>query len=207
MVADFTGNVVIVTGSASGMGLATATTLACRGAQVALWDVNRSGLEEVVETLKAQHPDKVFGQVVDVTDRQAVKAALVTAQRHFGAVHSIANFAGTGGQKLGVEPVWETSSEEFDFIFNLNVKGLFNILGESLAPGFLKDLKSIVHIASMFSERGYQNGAAFSASKHAAVGMVKSSALEAGPRNIRINCLLPYVQKLSMHFTLTNNVS
>ena len=64
-----------------------------------------------------------------------------------------------------------------------------------------------MHIASMFGERGYKNGAVFVASKHAAVGMVKSAALEAAPRGIRVNCVLPYVvtypylPKLSLFFT------
>jgi NAD(P)-dependent dehydrogenase (short-subunit alcohol dehydrogenase family) len=120
-----------------------------------------------------------------------VRAFLAEANKHFGQIHGIANFAGTGGRKLGVEPVWETTSNEFDFIVNLNVRGLFNILGESLRPGFLEDLESVVHVASMFGARGYKNGAVFAASKHAAVGMIKSAALETGERGVRVNCVLP----------------
>lgn len=182
--------VVVVTGSASGMGLATATSLASSGAHLALWDINSSKLKEIAKSFKAQYSGKILAQTVDVSDRSAVKAALIEAQHHLGPINAIANFAGTGGHQLGVEPIWETSNEEFEFITNLNIRGLFNILGEALTPGFLGELQSIVHIASMFGTRGYKNGAVFAASKHAAVGMVKSAALEVGSRGIRVNCIL-----------------
>lgn len=185
--------VVVVTGSASGMGLATATSLASSGAHLALWDINSSKLKEIAKSFKAQYSGKILAQTVDVSDRSAVKAALIEAQHHLGPINAIANFAGTGGHQLGVEPIWETSNEEFEFITNLNIRGLFNILGEALTPGFLGELQSIVHISSMFGTRGYKNGAVFAASKHAAVGMVKSAALEVGSRGIRVNCILPCV--------------
>lgn len=182
-----------MTGSASGMGLATATSLASSGAHLALWDINSSKLKEIAKSFKAQYSGKILAQTVDVSDRSAVKAALIEAQHHLGPINAIANFAGTGGHQLGVEPIWETSNEGFEFITNLNIRGLFNILGEALTPGFLGELQSIVHIASMFGTRGYKNGAVFAASKHAAVGMVKSAALEVGSRGIRVNCILPCV--------------
>lgn len=190
---DLADKVFLVTGSASGMGLATATTLARRGARLALCDINNASLDKVGKDLESQIPGKVIFQRVDVTDRKSVKTFLNHANQHFGKVHGIANFAGTGGHQLGVEPIWETTPDEFDFIVNLNIRGLFNILGESLNPGFLSELQSVVHVASMFGTRGYRNGAIFAASKHAAVGMVKSAALETGAKGVRVNCLLPYV--------------
>lgn len=188
--------VIIVTGSASGMGFATARSLACNGVHLALWDINGSKLEEIAKCFKDQYSGNILAQNVDVSDRSAVKDALIEAQHHLGAVNAIANFAGTGGRQLGVESIWETSPEEFEFITNLNIRGLFNILGEALTPGFLGELQSVVHVASMFSTRGYKKGAVFAASKHAAVGMVKSAALEVASRGIRVNCVLPYVDLL-----------
>ncbi|KAJ5162744.1 oxidoreductase short chain dehydrogenase/reductase family superfamily [Penicillium coprophilum] len=197
--------VIVVTGSASGMGLATATRLASSGVHLALWDINSSKLEEIAKSFKSQYSGKILAQTVDVSDRSAVKAALIEAQNSIGAINGIANFAGTGGRQLGVEPIWETSPEEFDFIINLNIKGLFNLLGEALTPGFLGDLKSVVHISSMFSTRGYQNGAVFAASKHAALGMVKSAALEVGSRGIRVNCVLPGAIETPMFHEVIDN--
>ncbi|KAJ5105980.1 oxidoreductase short chain dehydrogenase/reductase family superfamily [Penicillium alfredii] len=153
--------VIVVTGSASGMGFATATALANSGVHLALWDINGSKLEEIAKSLKDQYSGNTLAQTVDVSDRAAVNAALIEAQHRLGAINAIANFAGTGGHQLGVESIWETGPEEFEFITNLNIRGLFSILGEALTPRFLGELQSVVHIASMFATRGYKNGGSF----------------------------------------------
>jgi len=88
---------------------------------------------------------------------------------------------------------------------DLNVKGLFNVLGEALMSGFLEEPGSVVHVASMFAERGYYEGAVFAASKHAAVGMVKSDAREAGERRIRVNVVMPRVTSIK-HFLRSNSL-
>lgn len=74
-----------------------------------------------------------------MTDRNAVGTFLARTKRHFGQVDRIANFAGTGGHHLGVQSVWETQPQEYDFIVRLNVGGIFNILAEGLRPGFLSE--------------------------------------------------------------------
>jgi NAD(P)-dependent dehydrogenase (short-subunit alcohol dehydrogenase family) len=191
MAASLSGNVFIVTGSASGMGLATAKTLLARGAMVGLCDVNEPGLQKMVSALEPEQKDRAFAQALDVTSREAVRAFLQTTKKHFGKLDGIANFAGTGGHNLGKETVWETEVQEYDFIMDLNVKAVFNILGEALKPGVLEEPASIVHITSMYAERGYLKGAVFTASKHAANGMIKSAAMEAGDRGIRVNAVMP----------------
>ncbi|GAD92797.1 oxidoreductase, short chain dehydrogenase/reductase family superfamily [Paecilomyces variotii No. 5] len=206
MAADLTDKIFLVTGGASGMGLATVNILARRGASLVICDINRSGIENVGSDLASRFLDRpIIAQAVDVTNRDAVKAFLENAKQQLGAIHGIANFAGTGGHQLGVEPVWETTDEEFDFIIDLNIRGLFNILGEALKPDFLPELGTIVHIASMFGERGYKNGAVFAASKHAAVGMIKSAALEAGKRGVRVNAVLPGAVETPMFHRVRQN--
>jgi NAD(P)-dependent dehydrogenase (short-subunit alcohol dehydrogenase family) len=73
---------------------------------------------------------------------------------------------------------------------NVNVRG-FNVLSKALKPGVLEEPGSIVHITSIFSARGYPKGAVFSVSKHAANRKIKSAAMEAGSRGIRVNAVLP----------------
>lgn len=90
------------------------------------------------------------------------------------------------------EEVWRTMQREYQFIMDINVMGLFHVLSVSLRPGFLDENSSVVHIGSMFSLQGFKNGAVFAASKHAALGMVRSAAKETNG-NIRVNCVLPYV--------------
>ncbi|KAK9365068.1 hypothetical protein V1509DRAFT_634284 [Lipomyces kononenkoae] len=190
--------VILVTGAASGMGLATAKLLLEKGGRVAMCDINQSGLQQVISTLETEQRSRAFPQVVDVRDPTAVRDSLEKAKSYFGTLDGIANFAGTGGHGLGTEAIWETSVEEYDFILNLNVKGLFNILKESLRPGFLAPGASVVHIGSIFSLQGFKNGAVFAASKHAALGMVRSAAKETGDR-VRVNCILPGVIDTPMH--------
>jgi NAD(P)-dependent dehydrogenase (short-subunit alcohol dehydrogenase family) len=77
---------------------------------------------------------------------------------------------------------------------DLNFRALYFILEHSLQEGFLEEPgSSIVHITSMYAERGYKNGAIFTASKDAANGMIKSAAMEVGDRGIRINTVMPGV--------------
>jgi NAD(P)-dependent dehydrogenase (short-subunit alcohol dehydrogenase family) len=166
------------------MGLATAMTLLARGALVGLCDINGPSLEKSVHALDAEQKRRVFAQPVDITDRSAVKAFLETAKKRFGKLDGIANVAGTGGRKLGNENIWETAPEEFEFIMNLNVRGIFNVLGEGLKPGLFERARKIVHISSMFAMRGYPKGAVFTASKHTAIGMIKSAAIDVGKRGI-----------------------
>lgn len=128
----------------------------------------------------------------NVTDEVAVESFLMEAKSHFGRLNGVANFAGTPGHELGIEEVWKATQSEYQLIMDINVKGLFHVLSVSLRPGFLDDNSSVVHIGSMFSLQGFKNGAVFAASKHAALGMVRSVAKETNG-NIRVNCILPYI--------------
>lgn len=187
---EHSGRAYLVTGAASGMGLATAKYLISQGALVAASDISKNGLADQFGDTSGN--SNVIKMTLDVTQKDEVKAALAAAHREFGRLDGIANFAGTGGHRLGLDNIWETTPEEVDFILNLNVKGLYNVLHEALQPGCLSTGSgSIVHIASMFAEVGYNKGAVFSASKHAAAGMIKSAAIEAGHLGVRVNCVLP----------------
>ncbi|KAK0609791.1 3-oxoacyl-(acyl-carrier-protein) reductase FabG [Lasiodiplodia hormozganensis] len=197
---DLSNKAFIVTGAASGIGLDTALTLLSRGASVALSDVNGAQLEARVNSLPADQKQRAIWQVVDVSDRSAVQAALQETVDAFGKINGIANVAGTGGHAIGDEAVWETSDAEFDFLIDVNVRGTFNVLSEALKPGVLVEgTGSIVSVGSMFSKRGMPRGAVFAASKHAAEGMAKSAALEAAPRGIRVNVVMPGAIDTPMH--------
>lgn len=189
----------VIIGGASGMGLATVQTLLERGAQVAVCDISKKNLEALCGSLSTKESPNCFAKVVDVTDRSAVENFFHAAKGHLRRLNGIANFAGTGGHGLGTEPVWQTSEDEFNYIMDLNVRGLYNVLSASLPPGFLEEHASVVHIGSIFSQKGFLNGAVFAASKHAALGLVRSAAKETGGR-VRINCVLPQVSPF-VHIT------
>ena len=198
--ASFSSNVFVVTGAASGMGLATAKLMLARGASVGLADLNEKGLESLTQSLDNNTSGRTVTGVVNATDRSNVASSLQATKIQFGRLHGIANFAGVAGHKLGLRDIWDISDEEFSFIIDVNVKGAFNILAEGLKPGLLEENKgdssssggTIVHITSMFSERGYPKGSVFTARKHGAVGMIKAAAMESGSRGIRVNALLDF---------------
>ena len=169
------------------MGLATVHTLLSRNARVAVCDISERNLEALLAQLSTGEASECLSRAVDVTDRSAINSFLHAAK---GILNGIANFAGIGGHGLGTEAVWQTSEEEYKFIMDLNVRGLFNVLSSALVPGFLQDHASVVHIGSIFSQKGFLNGAVFAASKHAALGMVRSAAKETEGR-VRVNCVLP----------------
>ncbi|GJC81071.1 levodione reductase [Colletotrichum liriopes] len=181
MASSFSDRVIIVIGSASGMGLATANTLLAEGAKVGMSDIDGITLDKAVKELDTEQQSRIFFKTSDVNNRQS---------GHFGKIDGVANFAGCGGHQLGTESVWETSDEEFDFITSLNIRGAFHGLAETLKPGFLFHGGSFVHIGSMYALQGFYKGAVFAASKHASLGMVRSAAKEVGDR-ARVNCVLP----------------
>jgi NAD(P)-dependent dehydrogenase (short-subunit alcohol dehydrogenase family) len=167
MAASFAGKVFVVTGSASGMGFVTATTLLARGALLGLCDINPDGLSKLVCELNEDQKRRVITRVVDIRNRLATLSFLQLTKETFGKIDGIANLAGTAGHKLGHQEIWEIDEMEYDFVMDVNVKGVFNLLSEALKPGLLQEPGSIVHAASMFSERGLSKGSVYSTSKHA----------------------------------------
>jgi NAD(P)-dependent dehydrogenase (short-subunit alcohol dehydrogenase family) len=191
--ASHTDKVYIVTGAASGMGLATTQVLLSRGAKLGICDVNEALLKQYTTALSDEESKRVFAGAVSVTNQKSIQEFLDQTKQKFGKVDGLANFAGTGGHRLGKQLITDTDEAEFNFIMDLNVRALYFILRHALQPGFLQEPGSIVHITSMYAERGFQNGAIFTASKHAANGMVKSAAMEVGKRRIRVNTVMPGV--------------
>lgn len=189
--------VFAIIGGASGMGLATAQLLLSRQARVAVCDISADKLHKFNAGLSADQNSNCMIRAADTRDESTIGSFLTAAKSQFGRLNGVANFSGTPGHELGTEAIWQTSHEEYQFIMDVNVKGLFNVLSTSLSPGFLEDSSSIVHVGSMFSLQGFKNGAVFAASKHAALGMVRSAAKETNGRT-RVNCILPYVLLLPL---------
>lgn len=97
---DFEDRVILITGAASGIGLATAHLLASRGAKLSLADTNEAGLSSAAEAIKAQHGTQVEHRVVDVRSEEQIQAWVESAKASLGSIYGAANMAGVIGKSL-----------------------------------------------------------------------------------------------------------
>ncbi|KAF4219396.1 hypothetical protein CNMCM5878_003315 [Aspergillus fumigatiaffinis] len=191
MSAPLANKVFVITGGAAGIGLATVRTLLSRGASLSVCDIHEGNLRSVIESLDASEISRVLFQKLDVRDRTQVNDFLAATKQRFKHVNGVANIAGTIGKSFGVRNLWDVPMDEYDFVMDVNVRGTFNFVAEALKPGYLEDGSSIVNVGSVASLRGYDKGAIYPISKHAVIGLTKGAAKEGGPREIRVNAVLP----------------
>lgn len=180
-----------LTGAGSGIGLATAKLLASYGASLCLGDIH----EESIKAVNVIPPDGTDSHIttfrVDIRSREEVRAFVGHATQQLGQLHGFANIAGTTGKHLSVNNIWEIENSEFRSIFDVNAEGTFNCLAEELKPGVLQSGGSIVNVSSLAGTKGVFRSSVYAASKHAVIGFSKCAALDAGPRNIRVNAVAP----------------
>ena len=163
---DFTGRTAVVTGGASGIGLACARRLLEAGARTILWDRDAAGLDAALAGLG----QGASAQVLDITDENAIAAAASQAAAS-GPVQILVNSAGIGGSG---QPVWQVDVAALRRMIEINLTGQF-LVCRALAPAMIASgWGRIVNIASVAGKEGNPNAAAYSASK-AGLSTVKLS--------------------------------
>ncbi|MFV0285149.1 MAG: SDR family NAD(P)-dependent oxidoreductase [Demequina sp.] len=178
----FTGKTIIVTGAGSGIGRATASRVAREGGRVIAVDLNETGLDEFI----GEHSSLDIVKVVANITRQEDVDAIVAAAGE--VIDGLANIAGIMDN---MTPLHEVSDEMWDKVMAVNATGLFK-LSRAVIPLMLeRHAGSIVNITSEAGLRGSAAGLAYTASKHAVVGITKSSAFIYGPQGLRINAVAP----------------
>jgi NAD(P)-dependent dehydrogenase (short-subunit alcohol dehydrogenase family) len=189
-VADFTGKVALVTGASAGIGRATALAFARAGARVVVGSRNAEKCAETVALIEQAGGEASFLRT-DVTVAADVEALVAHAVARFGALDFAFNNAGIFAR---LAPITELSNDEFDRVVATNVRGVWLSLKYELERMLAQGRGAIVNNASIGSIIGSAGGAAaYTASKHAVVGLTKCAALENVRHGVRVNAISPAV--------------
>ncbi|QLI82475.1 3-oxoacyl-ACP reductase FabG [Chitinibacter fontanus] len=178
--------VAIITGSASGIGEATAIRFAADGAKVVVCDVNQAGVDAVVAGLTASGAQAV-GFVVDVTKQETIVAMVDAVKEKWGRVDILVNNAGiTQDAQL-----YKMTDDQFDRVIDINLKGVYNctkaVVDTMIAQnyGVILNASSVVGVYGNFGQTNY------AATKFGVIGFVKTWAKELGKKGIRANAVCP----------------
>ena len=178
----FTGKTLIITGAGSGIGRATASRVAREGGRVIAVDVNEAGLTEFA----AEHVGlDVVAVRADITSQADVDRVVAAAG---GTIDGLANIAGIMDKMAGLV---EVTDDVWDRVMSVNVTGMMRLTRAVLPAMIAAHRGSIVNIASEAGLRGSAAGVAYTASKHAVVGLTKSTAFIYGPAGVRVIAVAP----------------
>jgi len=178
--------VAIVTGSAQGIGLATALRFAAEGARVVVADLSPQRVQEAVGALRARG-GHALGCVVDVTDRATIDAMVAAATAEWGRIDVLINNAGiTKDARLA-----KMSSAQFDSVIAVNLKGVFECTQAVADTMIAQGSGSIVNASSVVGLYGNFGQTNYAATKAGVIGFTKTWARELGPKGVRVNAVCP----------------
>jgi NAD(P)-dependent dehydrogenase (short-subunit alcohol dehydrogenase family) len=180
------GKVAFITGASRGIGSAVASRLAEEGASVVLAARSMPDLERVRDDIRA-HAGQACCVPLDVTQEEQVRAVMQSIMREHGRLDIVVNSAGIGVFR----PLLETSGDDWDRVMATNARGPFLVCREAAPLMACTGGGCIVNISSVVGVKAYVNQGAYTASKHALMGMTEVLAQELQPLGIRVHALCP----------------
>lgn len=191
--------VAIITGAGSGIGREIAYQFGARGARVVASDINDKGGNETVAVLRDRRVQTIYvhADTSKPADNEALVAAAIEA---YGGVDIAVNNAGIAGPmaRVGDYPI-----DGWDQVIAVNLSGVFYGMRYQLPAMVTRGGGSVINIASILSQVGFPNSAAYVAAKHGVVGLTQNAALEYGPQKVRVNAVGPGFIKTPMLDALT----
>jgi 3-oxoacyl-[acyl-carrier protein] reductase len=192
----FSGRGIIVTGGASGIGLATVERFVAEGGKVSIWDINQSSIDGVIARLGSA----VSGVQVDIANPEAVEAAAAQSNDALGGLDALVCSAGITGPNL---PVVDYPADDWKRVIDINLNGLF-YCNKAVAPYLVKKgYGRIVNVASVAGKEGNPNASAYSTSKAGVIGFTKSLGKELAKAGVTVNAITPAAVKTPIFDQMT----
>jgi 2,5-dichloro-2,5-cyclohexadiene-1,4-diol dehydrogenase 1 len=181
------GKSVIVTGGGSGIGRAAVQILCEAGARVTVADLNEEGGQAIVADVR-NSPGKAHFVRTDVTKEDSARAMVASAVSAYGKLDAAINAAGV---LQHWKRVHEISAQEWDFVMNVNLRGVFFCMKHQIVAMLETGGGAIVAVASIAANLGFPMSGEYCASKSGVMGLVRAAATDYAKSGIRINALLP----------------